>query len=108
METQQWRWMNGHSVTLLPPVKGEAILKMIAGIPGELIAKKPTLTVKLNGRVVERVPVTNDFIEREIHVQPAPGGLPNVLELSIDRTVLPQHESRELGLRLRDLAWGPA
>jgi len=107
METNQWRWMRGHSVTLLPPVRGEAILRMHVGVPGELIARNPTITVKLNGRVVERVPVTGDSVERDFHVDPAPRGLPNVLELSIDQTVLPQHESRELGLRLRYLAWGP-
>jgi hypothetical protein len=108
METSQWRWMRGHSVTLLPPMRGEAILRMHVGVPGELIAKKPTITVKLNGRVVERVPVTGVAVERDFHVEPAPRGLPNVLELSIDRTMLPAHESRELGLRLRYLAWGPS
>ena len=108
MQSYQWRWMKGHSVTLLPPVRGEALLRFRVGIPGELIEKKPTLTVKLNGRVVERVPVTGDSLERDFHVDPAPRGLPNVLELSIDRTVLPEHESRELGLSLAWLAWGPA
>lgn len=107
METNQWRWMSGHSVTLLPPVRGEAILRMHVGVPGELIPRKPTITVKLNGRVVEQVPVTSDSIERDFRIDPAPRGLPNVLELSIDQTVLPRHESRELGLRLRYLAWGP-
>jgi hypothetical protein len=107
METNQWRWMRGHSVTLLPPLHGEALLRMHVGIPSELIAGN-FVTVKLNGRVVERIPVTGDSLERDFHVDPAPRGLPNVLELSIDRTVLPQHEQRELGLRLRTLAWGPA
>lgn len=106
METNQWRWMSGHSVTLLPPVRGEAILRMHVGVPGELIPRKPTVTVKLNGRVVGQVPVTSDSIERDFRIDPAPRGLPNVLELSIDQTVLPRHESRELGLRLRYLAWG--
>ena len=108
MEAHQWRWMRGHSVTLLPPVRGEATLRVHVGVPGELIPKRPTITVKLNGRVVGRVPVTGDSVERDFDVAPAPQGLPNVLELSIDHTVLPAHESRELGLRLRHLAWGPA
>ncbi len=108
METNQWRWMRGHSVTLLPPLQGEAILRMHVGVPGELIPKNPTITVKLNGRIVDRIPVTGDSVERDFDVTPAPRGLPNVLELSIDHTVLPEHESRELGLRLGYLAWGPA
>ncbi len=104
-ETNQWRWMSGHSVTLLPPMKGEAILRAHFGIPGDLVAKHPTITVTFNGRVIERVPVTGDSIERDFHVTPAPPGRPNTLELSIDQTL---HESREVGLRLRYLAWGPA
>ena len=94
MDTDEWRWMRGHSVTLLPPVRGEAILRMHVGVPGELIARKPTITVKLNGRVVERFPVTGDSVERDFRVDPAPRGLPNVLELSIDRTVLRRSTSR--------------
>lgn len=108
METNSWRWMSSQSVMLLPPVNGEALLRVHFGIPGELIAKHPAITVKMNGRVIERVPVDSDSMERDFHVSPAPKGLPNVLELSIDQTVHPQHESRELGLRLRYLAWGPA
>lgn len=107
MESNQWRWMRGHSVTLLPPLHGEALLRMHVGIPSELIAGN-FVTVKLNGRVIGRIAVTGDSLERDFRVDPAPRGLPNVLELSIDRTVLPQHEQRELGLRLRYLAWGPA
>ncbi|HEX8409745.1 MAG TPA: hypothetical protein VF883_12860 [Thermoanaerobaculia bacterium] len=107
MESNQWRWMRGHSVTLLPPLRGEALLRMHVGVPSELIEGN-FVTVKLNGRVIGRIAVTGDSLERDFHVDPAPRGLPNVLELSIDRTVLPQHEQRELGLRLRYLAWGPA
>lgn len=104
----QWRWMSRESVTLLPPVHEEATLRIRASVPAELIPKRPTLTVKLNGRVIGRVPVDGDSIESELDVAPAPRGLPNVLELSINHTVLPKHESRELGLRLRSLGWGPA
>ncbi|MGZ5432666.1 MAG: hypothetical protein ACXWH7_07020 [Thermoanaerobaculia bacterium] len=107
-ERDQWRWMNRESVTLLPPVREEATLRIQASVPAELIPKHPTLTVKLNGRVIGRVPVNGDSIEGDFDVAPAPRNLPNVLELSIDHTVLPRHESRELGLRLRSLGWGPA
>jgi hypothetical protein len=95
-------------VTMLPPVRGEAILHMQFGVPGELIPHKPTITVRLNGRVIGTIAVTSDAAERDFHLQPAPQGLPNILEVSIDRTVLPVHDSRELGLRLRHLTWGPA
>jgi hypothetical protein len=108
MESHQWRWMRGHSVTLLPPMRGEALLRLHLGIPGEVLDQKPTITVKLNGRVIESFPATGDSIERDFHVHPAPRGLPNVLELSTDRTVPHEQESRDLGLRLRYLAWGPS
>ncbi len=107
-ERYQWRWMGRESVTLLPPVRQEATLRIHASVPAELIPRSPTITVKLNGRVIGRVPVRGHSIEREFDVAPAPRGLPNVLELSTDQTVLSRHESRELGLRLRSLGWGPA
>lgn len=107
-ETHQWRWMGRHSVTHLPPARGETLLRVHFGVPGELVEQRPTITVRLNGRVAGTIAVTGDSIERDFHVEPAPRGLPNVLELSIDRTV-PAHEPpREHGLRLRYLAWGPA
>ena len=107
MELNEWRWMRGSSVTTLPPVRGRALLRLHFGVPGELVPRNPTVTVKLNGREIGRIPATGDSIERDFRVEPAPDGRPNLLELSIDHTVLPTHESRELGLRLRYLAWGP-
>lgn len=107
-ERSQWRWMSRESVTILPPLYEKSTLRLQASVPAELIPKRPTLTVKLNGRVIGRVPVSGDSLEGDFDVAPAPRGLPNVLELSIDHTVLPRHDSRELGLRLRSLGWGPA
>ena len=45
------------------------------------------------------------IIEHPQECQPVVLLMAGDLELSIDQTV---HESRELGLRLRDLAWGPS
>jgi hypothetical protein len=73
-----------------------------------VMAKNPEITVKLNGRVVDELRTTAGFVERDLRVTPAPRNLPNVLELSIDRTVTPANDGRELGLRLRYLAWGPS
>lgn len=106
--TSQSRWMSGRSQTTLPPVKDEALLRLAFSIPNELIPKHPTVTVTMNGRVVERIPITSDSLERDFHVDPAPNGQPNVLDLSIDRTTAPDQEGREHGLRLKWLAWGPA
>ena len=109
----EWRWMGGRSVTILPPQSGRAILRMHLGIPGELMEKNPEITVKINGRVADRFHTSEGYFERNVHATPAPNGAPNVLELSIDKTVSPPpgytgDDGRTLGLRLRYLAWGPA
>ena len=72
------------------------------------MARNPAITVKLNGRVVERFRSTAAYLERDYRVMPGPRGLPNVLELSIEHTVTAAGDGRELGLRLRFLGWGPA
>jgi hypothetical protein len=99
--------MSGHSVTILPPARGETMLRMHVGVPGETMPRNPAITVKLNGRIVEQFHTRDGYIERDYRVQPAPRNLPNVLELSIDQTVRPRDDTRELGLRLRYLGWGP-
>jgi len=103
-----WRWMAGRSVTNLPPAKGESILRLHLGVPGELVEHLAEITVKLNGRRLDTIVAARDSIERDYRVQPVPGSQPNVLELSIDRTVPSHDPPRELGLRLRYLAWGPS
>ena len=108
MQGHQWRWMGRQSVTLLPSQRAEALLRMHLGVPGELLAQKPRITIKLNGRVLDEIQVEDYSIERDYRAMPAPRDLPNVIELSIDRTVPAGDQSRELGLRLRYLAWGPA
>jgi 4-amino-4-deoxy-L-arabinose transferase-like glycosyltransferase len=112
-EHDEWRWMTGRSVTLLPPRNGPMVLRMHLGVPGELMDKNPEITVKLNGRIVDRFRTTEGYFERNVHVLPAPNGAPNVLELSIDHILTPPpaqagSDGRTLGLRLRYLAWGPA
>jgi len=107
MGKDEWRWMGGRAVLLLPPSHGRTVLRMQLGIPAEVMPKNPAITVKLNGRVVEEFHTTDGAVDRNYRVVPAPGELPNVLELSIDRTVTPKDDGRQLGMRLRDLAWGP-
>ena len=87
---------------------GKALLRVHLGLPRELMPLNPRITVKLNGRVVDEFRSTRGYLERDYRVMPAPRGLPNVLELSIDRTVVLRDDGRSLGLRVRYLAWGPA
>ncbi len=108
MDIHQWRWMSGRSVTVLPPAQGRTVLRLHFGIPAEVMSGNPQITVRLNGRVVDVFRTTAGYVERDLRVMAAPRTLPNVLELSIDKTVTPAEDGRELGLRLRYLAWGPA
>jgi hypothetical protein len=108
MGADEWRWMRGHSVTLLPPANGRTMLRIDFGVPAEVMARNPTITIKLNGRVIDQFQSTASYLERDYRVTPGPQGLPNVLELAIEHTVTPDEDGRELGLRLRFLGWGPA
>ncbi len=108
MGLDEWRWMRRESVTLLPPAYGRTMLRMHLGVPAEVMPKNPTITVKLNGRIVDQFRTTAGYLEKDYRVTPAPNALPNVLELSIEHTITPAGDGRELGLRLRFLAWGPA
>lgn len=111
-DVQEWRWMGAQSTTVLPPSSGTTLLRLHALVPGD-VSDRPRVTIRLNGRTVDAFVATQSHIERDIRVVAAPRGTPNTLELSISRTVSPAREgtgedTRELGLRLRYLGWGPA
>ena len=108
----EWRWMGARSTTILPGIEGEAILRMHIGVPAEVAAQNPEITVKVNGREADRFRTSETYFERNVRVTPAPARQTNVLELSIDRTSNPAgtrsgEDHPALGLRLRYLAWGP-
>jgi hypothetical protein len=106
------RWMAGHSVTTLPPSEGLSTLRLDFRVPSETIARHPQVTIALNGKVLDRFPVTTEANAREYEVMPAAAHAPNVLELSIDQ-VLNQKlagtsdDNRDLGLVMRFLSFGP-
>jgi hypothetical protein len=109
-EEEEWRWMAGHSVTELPPVNGHAWLRLAFDVPDETLPQHPTITVMLNGTILDRFRATEAQNVREYGVDIAPGS-PNTLELDVDRTANParQHtgnDDRELGLVVRALSWG--
>lgn len=107
MRDQEWRWMGARSTTLLPPGRGRTMLRLSLSVPRELAPHDPIITVRLNGRTVDEFRPSAG-LDRDYRVTAAPHGLPNVLELSTDRTVTPVEGGRELGLRVSGLAWGPA
>jgi len=104
-----FRWMKARSVALLPAVGPRARLTLVFGIPSELVAAAPTLTVALNGRVIDRVRCTTETMAKKWDVD-ANANAPNELVLAIDRVVNPlrQHlggDARDLGLRLDRYEW---
>ncbi|HEV2719380.1 MAG TPA: hypothetical protein VG323_05140, partial [Thermoanaerobaculia bacterium] len=99
-----WRWMSGKATMLLPPAGPRARLTMRFHVPEDV---KPTLTVQLNGRVVDRVVCDPDEIEKRWDVDARPDA-PNELVLSIDHVVKPPGgDPRQLGLQLLSYSWGP-
>ena len=100
----QMRWMEKHSVTVLPPATGETLLRLLFHLPDEMIGA--TLTITLNGQVLETIPLDRTEIARDIEVTPAPEGQTNRLEMAVNRTV--EHEGKQVGIRLRYLSWGVA
>lgn len=111
-DVDEWRWMGGHSTTILPPGDGTYLFRLHAFVPDD-VSDRPEIAIGLNGATVDRFVATQSHVERDVHVTAAPGGAPNVLELSIGRTISPARagtgdDERELGLRVRYLGWGPA
>ncbi len=88
------RVMQTKATTLLPKRTGEQLLRLDLHTPGD--AKGTTLTVALNGRILERITLDGrTFLNRDYRVQPSAA---DVLEL----TVTPSCD-----IRLEALSWGP-
>lgn len=108
----EWRWMRRRSVTMLPPAKGDTVLRLQLNVPAEALPNQPRLTVRLNGRIVEELDVKATEVKKEYRVSPAPAGQENRLDLAIEDTVRAVRrdygDARELGASLRYLSWGPA
>ncbi|HUP45979.1 MAG TPA: hypothetical protein VM779_10760 [Thermoanaerobaculia bacterium] len=96
------RWMGASSLTILPPASGRRELRLLFHVPPPLVGA--TVTVTLNGQVIDRIQVDALEISRDYEVDPLPPDQPNRLELSIDRTIEENRQQR--GLRLRFLSWG--
>jgi 4-amino-4-deoxy-L-arabinose transferase-like glycosyltransferase len=110
--TDEWRWMGRHSMTRLPPASGDSVLRLRFDIADEMMPDHPTVTILLNGAVVDRFRPPEPHLSREYHVTPAANGAANVLELNISRVLNPakRHlgdDPRDLGLLVRMLSWGP-
>jgi hypothetical protein len=106
-----WRWMKGESMTMLPPVRGRAVLELEWRVPRDAEPREPVATFALNGRVIERVVCAHAAMRRAWIVEAQPAA--NELRISVDASVTPSKigrggDSRQLGLRLDKIGWKPA
>ncbi|HEY3055677.1 MAG TPA: hypothetical protein VGK31_07070 [Thermoanaerobaculia bacterium] len=110
--TSAWRWMSGRSETLLPPIDGPARLSIGFDLPTELVPRHPTITVQLNGQMIDRFVCTTPSV-RKSWIVPARGEAWNRLIITLDKVINPEKEglapdARDLGLNLTSYSWGPA
>jgi hypothetical protein len=104
--TTVYRWMERRATAMLPSAGPHARLALAFRIPKPLVPAAPTLTVQLNGEVIDRVRCTTEVMSRTWTVDANPNG-PNELVLSIDRALRTNGDVRELGLRLDAYSWTP-
>jgi hypothetical protein len=106
-----WRWMSNRSVTILPPLR-RARLVLGFYVPLDVLGAAPTVTVRINGNVVDQFVASQQLVNREIDVD-AHDDATNELVIETSRTVNPaaKHlggDARDLGLRVNALGWMPA
>jgi hypothetical protein len=110
--TDEWRWMGPRSEAMLPPASGPAALRLNFDVPEEILPRRPRVTIKLNGRVVDSFVALHPTETHDYSGLATDREKSNVLELSIDQTWKPppgpDADPRELGIMLRFLSFGPA
>ncbi len=103
---EEWRWMSSHSTTTLPRSTGTTKLHIQFDVPDELMSQPPTVSIVINGAVIDRFKAPEAHLVREYDV--TPGAVSNILEITTDRTLKSfGSDARDLGLLVRYLSWGP-
>jgi hypothetical protein len=106
-----WRWMASESHMLLAPLDHRAQLGLALSFPLDA-EPPPTVTVMLDGVVVDRFVPKKADVERS-YVVPSRSGLPDDLVLSVDHVVNfsrlhRSNDPRDLGLALHRILWKEA
>ena len=103
----EWRWMGRRSSLILPAANRRMKLRFLFGIPGELTSRRPTLTIRVNGKVIDRFRTRRPQVGRDYLVTPT-AQQPVRVEIETTHALSPSaNDPRELGLILRQLSWGP-
>jgi hypothetical protein len=110
-EGERWRWMGAESHTLLEPLAHRAQLGFGVTFPlqGE---PAPTVTVMLDGRVVDRFVPKHADVER-LYVVDSRSGAPDELVISVDHVMNLSrshtgNDPRDLGMQLHRILWKAA
>jgi hypothetical protein len=99
----QWRTMDAESVTILPSLDSDrAELRIQFRVPDDVLAHKPVISLSINGRVLDRIKLTEQNFEHDYESVPASAGGPAKLEIRIENA------GSGATLQLRYLSWGPA
>jgi hypothetical protein len=106
-----WRWMGRESHTLLEPLGRRAQLGFTVTLPLDA-EPAPTVTVMLDGNVVDRFVPKRADVER-FYVVASRSGVPDELVLSVDHSIIPAHvhpggDPRDLGMQLHRILWKAA
>lgn len=104
--TSVWRWMAARATVDLPPVKPWARLRMRLFVPLHVMPATPTITIRMNGRMIAQFHPQQPFTEFAHDFGPDS----HTLDIETDRVVNPlrRHlgsDPRALGLRLDQLEW---
>lgn len=106
-----WRWMARESRTLLGPIGGRAQLGFAVAFPLDS-EPTPTLTVLLDGKLIDRFVPKKADVERSYVVE-SRSDAPDELVLSVDQSFRPARghpggDPRDLGLALHRITWKAA
>ncbi len=102
-----WRWMGRRASADLPPVPGRARLRLDLYVPLDALAVPPTLTISIDGHVLERFRPTSSSVEREWMVDGI-GAASRRLTIETDGVVQPggsNRDARTLGVRVNSIGW---
>jgi len=99
---QPWRWMAAHSQLELPAAGGNARLELSFYVPLDALPARPTVTIRVDGRIVDQFTATSQNVERDLVVRG------RTLTIDTDRVAKPPRDPRVLGLRLNAIVWTTA
>lgn len=106
-----WRWMAGRAVTVLPALPGPAQLRLDLQIPLDSLPSTPTISIFIDGKLIDRFRAEEAFVTRTHRIEPSTGARTRELVIETDTVVNPAKQGlapdeRDLGLLLRSMSWG--